>query len=382
MHERNSTKIRLTAIGLMSGTSMDGIDAAVLTSDGMRIFSHGPAHERPYSHEERRIIAAAMQAAAELAPDAPWPPAIIKADEMITRTHSEAVRQLLDAAGLSASEIDLVGFHGQTLVHRPEQGFTLQAGDGAALRAALGIDVVDQFRKADVAAGGEGAPLAPLYHRALVQASNLTGPVAVLNLGGVGNISFISDDHELLAFDTGPGNALLDDWTFARTGAAMDRDGALAGAGRVDTDVLAALLDHPFFKQKPPKSLDRNAFSLHRLKHLPVCDGAATLCAFSARAVHAALAHLPCAPRTWIICGGGRCNPALMRALAGCLPGAVRRAGDIGWRGDMLEAEAFAYLAIRAVKALPLSLPGTTGVREPLTGGNIHSSFWTGSKKS
>ncbi|HHK74798.1 MAG TPA: anhydro-N-acetylmuramic acid kinase, partial [Rhizobiales bacterium] len=184
MHEPNFTQGKLTAIGLMSGTSMDGIDAAVLTSDGERIFTHGPVHERPYSQKERRIICAATNDAASLTARSTWPQSVIAAHQMITRTHVEAVRELLDLAGLAADEIDLVGFHGQTLIHRPQTGFTLQVGDGAQMSADLTIPVVDQFRKADVAAGGQGAPLAPLYHQALLRQSDLQMPVAVLNLGG------------------------------------------------------------------------------------------------------------------------------------------------------------------------------------------------------
>ncbi len=372
MHEANFIQGKLTAIGLMSGTSMDGIDAAILTSDGERIFHHGPVHERPYSQDERKIISAAMKEAAGLDPASRWPECVTAAHRMITATHANAVRELLDAAALEPGDIELIGFHGQTLVHRPERGFTLQVGDGAALAADLQIPVVDQFRKADMAAGGQGAPLAPLYHQALVKAAGLASPVGVLNLGGVGNATIVSPGHDLLAFDTGPGNALLDDWVFKHTGAAMDKDGRLARAGRVDEDIVRDLLAHPFFKIRPPKSLDRNTFSADPLRHLSLSDGAATLCAFTARSVQAALAHLPKSPETWVICGGGRRNPSIMKALDEALPGNICSAEELGWRGDALEAEAFAFLAIRAVKGLCLSLPGTTGAPRPLGGGDIH----------
>ncbi len=374
MHGANSVKRKFLAIGLMSGTSMDGIDAAMLSSDGVEIFEHGPAHERSFSPEERDIIAGAMRDAASLTPGMKWTDSIIAADALITRTHKEAVLQLLEIAAMEPQDVDIVGFHGQTLVHRPDLRFTLQVGSGRELSAGAGIAVIDQFRQADIAAGGQGAPFAPVYHQALLRGAQGTCQTgAVVNLGGLGNITFVDESCELLAFDTGPGNALLDDWTYAQTGAAMDEGGRLALAGRVDEQVLLQLMDNAYLGQRPPKSLDRNAFSLAPLAGMRTQDGAATLCAFTALCIRAAISHLPKTPEKWIICGGGRRNPALMRQLAARLPGAVCSAEDMGWRGDALEAEAFAFLAIRSFLGMPLSFTGTTGVHEPMPGGILHN---------
>jgi anhydro-N-acetylmuramic acid kinase len=363
---------QLTAIGLMSGTSMDGVDAALLVTDGETVNTHGPACGRPYRPEERRMLRRAMGAAAGMERKDRWPAILHEAARLVENAHVEAVRTLLERAGRSGRGVDVIGFHGQTVIHRPGQRWTVQIGEGERLAARLGITVVDQFRLDDVAAGGEGAPLAPLYHSALAGSANLPLPVAVVNVGGVANISWLWLGGDILAFDTGPGNALIDDWVRRHTGNKMDKDGALAGAGRVDAMALARLLDNPFFARTPPKSLDRNAFHSTALAGLSPADGAATLTEFTAAALEQALAHLPAAPRRWIICGGGRHNSALMEALARRLPGQVTGAEAMGWRGDMLEAEAFAFLGVRALRRLPLSLPGTTGVSRPMTGGRIH----------
>jgi len=277
---------------------------------------------------------------------------------------------LLEEAELAPSDIALVGFHGQTILHRPSERRTWQIGDGATLARVTGIAVVNDFRAADVAAGGQGAPFVPLYHQVL--ARGMTRPVVVVNIGGVANVTFVGVKDELMAFDTGPGNAAIDDWAFAHTGEPVDRDGRLARAGRVDEAVLADLLDNPRFRQLPPKSLDRLDFPMSAVEGLSAADGAATLTAFTAAAIARAQEHLPQTPKAWIICGGGRHNPVLMEALRARLPGDVMAAEDVGWRGDYLEAEAFAYLAVRSVKGLPLSLPSTTGVPHPMTGGVLH----------
>ncbi len=361
----------LTAIGLMSGTSMDGVDAALLVTDGKSISARGPACARPYRSEERRMLRRAMEAAAGLERKAPWPAILHAAARLVENAHVEAVRTLLEM-NMPDQPVDLVGFHGQTVIHRPGQRWTVQIGEGAHLAAKLGIPVVDQFRLDDIAAGGEGAPLAPLYHKALVEDAGLPLPVAVVNVGGVANVSWLGQGGDLLAFDTGPGNALIDDWVRRHTGKKMDEDGALARAGQVDEMALATLLDNPFFDRQPPKSLDRNAFDSAALSGMSPADGAATLTQFTAAALARALDHLPAPPRRWIICGGGRHNRALMEAFDRRLPGQVTGAGAMGWRGDMLEAEAFAFLAVRSVRRLPLSLPGTTGVSRPVTGGRFH----------
>lgn len=350
----------LTAIGLMSGTSADGVDAALIETDGVMIRSTGAALTVPYPAALRRALLDLMQDPERAAVDTTLEPAV-------TEANAGAVRALLYRARLAA--VDVVGMHGQTVLHRPAERFTRQLGDGAALHAALGIPVVSRFRHADVASGGQGAPLAPLFHRAL--AGDMTGPVAVLNLGGVGNVTFMSGDV-LLAFDTGPGNALLDDWIGRHTGAALDQGGRIAQSGTVNAAALDALLDHPFFDRPPPKSLDRNAFALTAVERLSLEDGAATLTAFTAASVARARAHVPAAPQRWLVCGGGRHNASIIAALRTALSVPVDPVEAVGWDGDALEAQAFGFLAVRSLHGLPLSLPGTTGVPRPMPGGERH----------
>jgi len=360
----------LKVIGLMSGTSLDGIDAAILETDGEDIAIPGPALTVPYHVWTRAMLNEALKLAAETPAYAPVPSEIAKAETLLTAAHADAVRALLEKANLAASDIAYVGFHGQTVLHRPADKRTWQIGDGAALARATGIAVVNEFRLADVAAGGQGAPFVPLYH--LVRAKGIERPLAVVNIGGVANVTYIGADGTLIAFDTGPGNAALDDWALKHTGEAVDRDGKLARSGEVNETVLAFMLDHPVFLKPPPKSLDRFDFPMAVVEGLSPADGAATLTAFAAAAIARANEHLPETPRAWIICGGGRHNPVLMEELRARLKGKVMTAEDAGWRGDFLEAEAFAYLALRSVRGLPLSLPSTTGVPYPMTGGRLH----------
>ncbi len=356
------------AVGLMSGTSLDGIDAALLTTDGERVFEHGPAATFAYPREFRERLRALLGRE----PDPSWRPLI----EELTDRHAEAVASLLANAGLPASAIDVIGFHGQTIWHRPEQRRTLQIGDGARLAAITGISVVDDFRSTDVAAGGQGAPLVPLYHAAL--AEELEKPLAVLNVGGVANLTWIGaapPEPNLLAFDTGPGNALIDDWVAAKTGHPFDDAGRLAASGSTDLERVQAWLRHDFFRRPPPKSLDRDAFrsALGEIAALSPADGAATLAAFTARAVARSFSVLPSPPERCLVCGGGRHNPVLMRMIAEAAAVPVDPVEAVGWRGDFLEAEAFAYLAVRALRGLPLTLPTTTGAPRPLTGGRVHA---------
>lgn len=362
----------LKVVGLMSGTSLDGIDAALLETDGADAVLPGPARTVAYPSELRAQLRQALDVAAGVAPGAPVPDLIRKAEAALTAAHVAAVKGLLEAAGLTARGIDYVGFHGQTILHRPAEHRTWQIGDGAALARGLGIAVVNDFRSADVAAGGQGAPLAPLYHAALMRKWAPSEPMAVLNVGGVANVTFVGRDGSLLAFDTGPGNAPVDDWVFRHIGEPMDRDGRLARAGQVDRAALAEMLDHPYFAKRPPKSLDRLDFGYGAVAALSAADGAATLTAFVAACVLRAGDFLPEPPARWIACGGGRHNPALMEALRVFLGAPVLSAEEVGWRGDFLEAEAFAYLAARSVRGLPLSLPSTTGVPRPMPGGTLH----------
>jgi len=358
------------AIGLMSGTSMDGVDVALLETDGETIQAFGPTGYRAYSAAEQSVLAQAMAEAPALARRDDRPGALATAEALVTAAHAEAVHAFLHQNGLSTPDVDVIGFHGQTVLHRPQARLTVQLGDGAGLAAATGIPVVHDFRAADVAAGGQGAPLVPVFHAALARWAGLAAPVAFLNVGGVANVTFINADGSLVAFDTGPGNALLDDWMRTRTGAAMDTDGATAAAGAPDEALLSWLLAHPWFNATPPKSLDRNWFSPGVAAHLATADGAATLAHFTVRAVARAVeASGGPPPACWIVCGGGAHNPELMRLLRQRLQARVIAADAARLAGDFIEAQAFAYLAVRSLDGLPLTWPGTTGAPAPLAGG-------------
>ena len=355
----------LRAIGLMSGTSADGIDAALIETDGEHVASTGASLTLPMPAGLRERILSVMADPVRAEHDG-----LADLEARITEAQEEAVRALLIEARLSVSEIDVVGFHGQTVIHRPQRRFTRQLGDGAALARALGITVVNHFRHADVAAGGQGAPLVPLFHAAL--AEGLARPLAVLNLGGVGNVTWLGEDGAMLAFDTGPGNALIDDWVRAHGAGSFDVDGLIALAGQVDQAALDRLLDNPYFARVPPKSLDRHDFSAAGLRGLSLEDGAATLAEFTVESVARARAHFPHPATRWLVCGGGRHNPALMRELQIALNVPVEPVDAVGWQGDALEAQAFGFLAVRSLRGLPLSLPSTTGVPEPMPGGVVH----------
>jgi anhydro-N-acetylmuramic acid kinase len=363
------------AIGAMTGTSMDAIDLAYLETDGRRMLKFGPSASYPFSDEDRALLRRAVAAAQSLTRRDERPAPLAEAEYLITGRHIDVIQTFLGQFGLSAASIDLVGFHGQTVLHRPEQGLTVQIGDGALLARRIGIDVAYDLRAADIAAGGQGAPLVPVFHRALAEASGVAAPVLFVNIGGVANMTYVAPDADPIACDAGPGNALIDDLMLARTGRALDEDGACALEGKVDAAALAALLDHPYFAQKPPKSLDRNAFSSQPVAGLPLPDAAATLVAFTASALLAHLAFLPAPPRLIVVCGGGARNPALLRALAERAPCPVRRAEDFGWDSQAIEAQAFAYLGVRSAKGLPLTFPTTTGVAEPTSGGAL---AWAG----
>jgi anhydro-N-acetylmuramic acid kinase len=367
----------LKVIGLMSGTSLDGMDAALLGTDGEDVARPGPALTMPYDRETRALLAAALVSARDVAEGAPVPHSIRDAERLLTEAHAEAVKALLQKAGLVASQVALIGFHGQTILHRPAQHWTWQIGDGALLARLTGIDVINDFRSADVKAGGQGAPLVPLYHAvlargaALASKASLAPPLVLVNIGGVANVTYISGDL-VLAFDTGPGNAPIDDWMHTHSGKPVDEDGAFAATGKVNDAALDAMLANPFFDQKPPKSLDRMDFGTEAVRELSPADGAATLTAFTAASIAKARQHFPEPATTWIVCGGGRHNKTLMAMLKARVNAPVIAAEETGWNGDTMEAEAFAYLAMRSKKGLPLSLPTTTGVKQPMTGGKFN----------
>lgn len=362
-------------IGLMTGTALDGaVDAALLRSDGERIFELGPWGLFPYPNAARRVLAEAIADARQWRFLGPEPGSFRSAEAVLTDIHVEAVTHLLDLAGMRAAEIDCAGFHGLTVLHEAPmpgaRGRTRQLGDGADLARRIAMPVIHDFRSRDVAEGGQGAPLAPVYHAALLTFSGIAPPAAVLNLGGVANITCWDGAVEsLIAFDTGPANGPINEWVERLGLGIMDRDGALARAGSVDEERLAHWLSHEFFASPFPKSLDRYDFNADLAAGLSPADGAASLTALSAAGVAHALALLPNRPHTLILCGGGRKNPALVAEIAARTGARVMQAEDAGWRGDAIEAEAFAFLAARALRQLPLSFPGTTGVGAPVSGG-------------
>ncbi|WP_170382950.1 anhydro-N-acetylmuramic acid kinase [Ruegeria atlantica] len=356
----------IRALGAMSGTSLDGVDTAVVETDGQRIVGFGPSGYRAYSEQERSVLRSAL---------GQWyGPDVDAAAELVTIAHAEALSEY--------EQIDLIGFHGQTLAHEPRGRGTLQVGDGKGLAQALGVPVVWDFRSDDVAMGGEGAPLAPIFHFACAKWIGATEPLCFLNLGGVGNLTYVDPSFEgpeapgaLLAFDTGPANAPVDDLMQARLGLPMDRDGAVARGGTVEMGALELFLAEPFFSRMPPKSLDRNDFAemIGLVKELSDADAVATLTGMCAVGVVQGMEHCPKPPSRVLVTGGGRRNPVLMEMLRVSLDCPVEPVEAVGLDGDMLEAQAFAYLAVRVARGLPTSCPGTTGV-QALVGGGVVSS--------
>lgn len=356
----------MKAVGAISGTSMDGIDVAVVDTDGREMIRCGPGLTIPYDDKLRdRLLLAAAEA--PLLADAD----LAALDESVTRAHVGAIEDFMARSGLDAGAVGVVGLHGQTILHQPERRRTVQLGRGAVAARMLGVKVVDGFRLADVASGGQGAPFAPLYHRALL--GGQADAVMVLNLGGVGNATFL-DGEDVIAFDTGPASALLDDLVARRLGLAFDRGGALAASGRADATLVARFMADKFFAQKPPKSLDRQHFHalIEAVENLADADAAATLAEFTIASIVAAQAHLPRRPLRWLVTGGGRHNRFFLDRLHGALGVPVEPVEAAGWDGDFLEAQAFAYLAVRSLAGLPLSLPTTTGVPRAMPGGVLH----------
>ena len=365
----------MLVLGFMTGTSLDAIDMALVETDGLSIMALGPAGERPLDDGLRAVMTRAVEAALAWPRGEPEPAVFAEARAAGARAHHEAASAFLAREGLSFADIDLIGYHGQTVLHeRPAEGRlgrTIQLGDAQLLADLAGRPVAYDFRSADVAAGGEGAPLAPVYHLARARLDGLAPPLAVLNVGGVANVTLWTGGEELFAFDTGPGNGLIDQLVQSRGAGRCDEKGRYASVGRVDEAALAAYLAHPYFQARPPKSLDRYDFSLAPVETLRLEDAAATLVALTAEAARAGFALLGHAPVEVIVCGGGRHNPEIMRALAERLDAPVVGAEERGWRGDFIEAEAFAFLAARTWAGLALSYPGTTGVPAPQTGGRI-----------
>lgn len=365
--ERVSEQKPIWALGLMSGTSLDGVDAAMVMTDGIKIHGFGETAYRAYSDKEREILHSALGL---------WP-----GDNS---GRLEDARAVVDAAHLDLARrfktAEVVGYHGQTLAHDPEGGRTHQIGDGKALAEALGKPVVWDFRSEDVARGGQGAPLAPVFHFALAKMLGLRTPMCFVNLGGVGNVTWVDaskfhpqDKGALLAFDTGPANAPVNDLMQRYFSKAFDADGAIAASGSVKVSLLEKVFETGFFETKPPKSLDRDDFSFvaSLLEELDPKDAVATATALAVSAVYAAQMHFPSDPSRWLICGGGRKNPQLMGRLRSSMASAVDPVEAVGFDGDMLEAQAFGYLAVRVMAGLPNSFPSTTGVNAPVVGGQM-----------
>jgi len=366
---------RVTALGTMSGTSLDGVDAAILETDGEQIFGFGPSAYRAYTPEEQAILKAHLGR---------WQDEdCILAAQIVEDAHLAVMRPFED--------VDMAGFHGQTLAHEPGGRGTHQCGDGIRLSEELGYPVAWDFRTNDVLQGGQGAPLAPFYHFALAKWIKAEAPVAFLNLGGVGNITWVdptcddpTDPAALLAFDTGPANAPMNDLMRARRGLAYDLDGALSAMGQANANVLAAFMAHPFFGKLPPKSLDRDAFAglTAAVAELDDIDALATLAQAVVSSVVTACSACPTMPQQLLVTGGGRHNKTIMTGLADSLPCDVVPVETVGLDGDMLEAQAFAFLAVRTARGLPISSPQTTGVCRPMQGGTIARPFKTTDKNS
>lgn len=362
----------LTALGLMSGTSLDGVDVALIETDGRQIKAFGPSGYRPYTDSERNLLRQALAEAVHLSQRDARPGILRQAEQAVTSAHAEAVATFTAQNRISCQDIDIVGFHGQTVLHRPERKLTVQIGDAPMLAKAIHIPVMHDFRAADVAAGGQGAPFVPVYHRALAQSLNREGPIVVVNIGGVSNITYIDGTETLIACDTGPGNALLDDFMFQQLHQPFDTGGRLAAQGVPDESWISQALKLPFFALPPPKSLDRNDFAALKLDAVATADGAATLTAFTAAAIARIVPLLPKVPKSWIVSGGGASNLTMLRMLRERLePATVEAAQTLGWAADAIEAQAFGFLAARGLKGLPLSYPATTGVPMPMTGGIV-----------
>jgi anhydro-N-acetylmuramic acid kinase len=365
----------MRVLGFMTGTSLDAVDMAVLETDGEAITAFGPAGERKLSEPLRDLMLAATLEALKWERGQPEPAVFAEAARAGAMEHFAAAQEFLAANGLNWTDLDLIGVHGQTVLHeRPDNGHagrTVQLGDAEWLARQTGAPVAHDFRSADVAAGGEGAPIAPIYHLARARASELDPPLAVLNVGGVANVTYWSGGGDIVAFDTGPGNGMIDLLVQERGAGRFDDKGRFASVGRANEAIVRALLAHPYFAAPPPKSLDRYDFSLEPLKDCQLEDAAATLVAFMAEAVKLGFETLGGTPSSVIVTGGGRHNPEIMKALAARLPAPVKAAEELGWRGDSIEAEAIAYLAARTWRGLPITFPATTGVPEPMAGGTI-----------
>jgi anhydro-N-acetylmuramic acid kinase len=366
--DAHAMKRPYTAIGLMSGTSMDGVDASIIESDGETVFYFGPVVSRPYTKEERKLLRSCLEIAPQLQNRSDRSGILKDADLVVTLAHAEVIKTLRKKTG-SEKHIDVIGFHGQTIFHAPERHLTIQLGNGDMLARETNIDVVFDFRAHDMEEGGQGAPFAPVYHQALAKSALIEKPVVFLNTGGVANITWLGENEEMIAFDTGPANALIDDLMLERTGQPYDKDGRTASQGVVNRQILQKMLQHPYLEMPPPKSLDRNAFDSYAVAELSLEDAAATLTAFTAETIAMGIQQCPSNVSKIIVCGGGSRNPMMMRMIAEKTGADVVPSTAYGWDPQAIEAQAFGFFAIRALRGLPISFPGTTGVHSPMTGG-------------
>ncbi len=368
--------VPMRGIGLMSGTSLDGIDVALVDTDGEASVVRGPARVYPYDAAFRRRLATGLETAKAIVKRSERPGDLADLERDLTLRHAEAVERFLADCAIERSSVDLVGFHGQTVLHRPDNALTVQLGDGPLLADRLGLPVVHDMRAADMEVGGQGAPLVPAYHQALaanIAAEHRTLPVAFVNIGGISKVTYLDADNDPIAFDSGPGNALLDQWMEREAGIPFDQGGAVASEGGVLNGLAERYLTSEFFAKPAPKSLDRFDFPVPESGAGSLEDVARTLCFISAGAILKAARHFPQSPKLWIICGGGRHHPAIMADLAGGVGEDARviSAEQAGFDGDAMEAEAWAYLAVRSKRGLPLTWPTTTGCREAATGGKL-----------
>ncbi|WP_064685456.1 anhydro-N-acetylmuramic acid kinase [Rhizobium bangladeshense] len=362
-----------TAIGLMSGTSMDGIDVALIRTDGRGFIERGPFLGVPYEAEFRERLKRALDLARPLTDRCERPEELRDIELELTERHAIAVTAFLERFGLSADAIDVLGFHGQTVLHRPDEGLTIQIGDGGDLARRTGISVVYDMRANDMLHGGQGAPLVPAYHAALAGKFQQAGQaVCFVNIGGISNLTFIGTDGRIVAFDSGPGNTLIDQWVEMQTGKTYDPGGEIGGRGKVVTALAERYLQSPFFRGNVRRSLDRGDFAPLHQGEASLEDGARTLAHVAAASIVKSAGFLPEIPSIYIVCGGGRLNATLMAEFSIMAEGQGSRvlaAEEAGFDGDAMEAEAWAYLAVRSLDGLPLTFPGTTGVEAPVSGG-------------
>jgi anhydro-N-acetylmuramic acid kinase len=356
----------MTAMGIMSGPSLDGVEASLIITDGIDVFEKGSSISRKYPEEVKTLIRSVY--GRHIGEDEDG--LLSKAEEVVTNFHIKIAQELIEYSTLEAEDIDVIGMHGQTILHKPNEGITVQLGDGKKVANALGIDVISRLRNVDIAGGGQGAPLMPVFHEAITKQAEK--PLAFLNIGGIAYVTWIGGSGELVSYDTGPGNMLIDDWAKKHTGVAMDENGDMAVRGTVNEKTLEKMLKLDYFQAPPPKSAGRSMFSelIEQVEGMSADDGAATLTALTVESIkRGAIKHMPEMPVKWIVSGGGTKNPTMMRMLRNTLETEVTSTSKKGWDAEYMEAQAVAFLAVRSIFGLPITYPSTTGVRQPSSGG-------------